>query len=122
MSVSETVVALSAVVAHCRAPLSPFEADLAARLQEMPTWVTARQLDEWERRYEDRRSGWGDSIETAVRRSTVELLDRVFEFGRYNLYTRFDLEATEREYRELLAELNEGLGTELRPDRTVSDW
>jgi hypothetical protein len=108
--VSESATSL----AHERAPLSVREAYLAYVLQGMPYFRNVRRLDLWESDYRAVAPDGNPS-------ETEQLLDELFELGRYNLYAAFSSEGTLECY-ERLRQKFASAGQDLPEAADLSNW
>jgi hypothetical protein len=97
MNVSELVPLLAQIVDASDLRRSPNQQEMIAVLVAMPEYTRRRHLDEWEAAYPSKREG--DDVVAG------ELLEAIFELGRYNLYTQFNAAETLREYAIISAQL-----------------
>ncbi|MGV3658628.1 MAG: hypothetical protein ACO1TE_00535 [Prosthecobacter sp.] len=92
MSVSETVQLLAKAIGGARGGLSPRHRLLLGLLQLMPLYGDVGDLGAWDLACQEALSNGEDDSETA------QLLKEVFEFGRFNMYSRFDPQGTSGRY------------------------
>ncbi len=96
MRISTTVRTIAEAIAARMPTMSPSQQARVYVLCSMPTYT---DLGAWEEAYGQPPS---DEPETPL----DLLLDSVFEFGRYNMYCRFDPAGTKRVYSELFEQLH----------------
>ncbi len=80
----------------------------------MPLFQDVRRLDLWEASFQE-------VVPTENASKTEELLDELFELGRYNLYTVFQPERTQEYYQKLREKLA-GSGHVIPESVDLSDW
>ena len=98
MCVSITVQAIAEAIAASHAALTPSQQARVDVLRLMPPSTEIRDLGAWEAVYGEPPSSEPDT-------PLDILLDEVFEFGRYNLYCKFDPVGTKRIYAGLAEQL-----------------
>lgn len=115
MGVAHVVAELAEAIA-AKVPLTAHQALLVYLLRAMPLYVAVARLDAWE----------SVILEAVTLREPEQvpvtgLIDSVFEFGRHNLYTAFDVAGTRREFAILSSHFAmAGLPVPQSPD--LSDW
>ena len=81
----------------------------------MPEWMRRGQLDLWEQHVQDALTGQDRGG------LPVRLLDEVFEFGRYNLYTAFNAKETTQEFTRVATLLSQS-GVAIQGSQSVTAW
>ena len=113
MKVTELVVALADLIDRSPLRRSPMQQQKIAHLKSMPEYSERRHLDDWD----------GDLPESSSEDDpvTADLLEAVFELGRFNLYTMFDRRGTLREYASVRDKF---LAAKLNPPKVdrITDW
>lgn len=114
MGVCTTVKDFAEAVARVKGPLSTRHHLLVELLRLMPVYATRRDLGAWE---QDANTipGHEDGSETE------KLLWEIFEFGRFNLDTGFDVGGTARELTRLV-ELLHRHGVVVTPPEPITGW
>lgn len=87
----------------------------AQAVASMPDWLKQRRLDLWEAHVQE------VFPVTTERGTPMSLLDEVFEFGRFNLYTAFQADKTANVFRKLIVQLSEH-GLMVDEHQSVSEW
>jgi hypothetical protein len=102
------------VIERCPMP-SPGQQLTAILLVAMPQYAAAGDLAAWE-------NAVGHVLPQTPNGITDELLDAIYEFGRFNLYARFDPPGTARELAALIDKFTaEGVAVD-PPPHAPTDW
>jgi hypothetical protein len=116
MGLIELVVALANAVATAKAPLHPRHQLLIDIFRLMPLYSEGiSNLTAWETAFQDAHPSWPDDSDVG------ELLEKIFEFGRYNMYTLFNPDETHKQYGLLSAELRRA-GIDVPQVETIAEW
>ena len=98
MRVSTTVQTIAEAIAASLPGMTPPQQARVEMLRLMPSYTEIKDLGAWEAVYGEPPSSEPDT-------PLDLLLDKVFEFGRYNLYRKFDPVGTKRVYTKLFEQL-----------------
>ncbi len=101
MGVCNTVVLLTEALEKAKQPTLPRHRLLAQILKLMPLYNEIHDLAAWEAAYQGAMEEADDNSEIGL------LLWEIFEFGRYNLYSAFDVEGTSECYDQLSSMFSE---------------
>ncbi len=116
MGLCKLVVALADALAKAKSPLQARQRLLVEILRLMPLYAEGiANLSAWESAFQDAHPERPDESEVG------ELLEKIFEFARYNMYTVFDAAKTYEYYVLLSADLMQA-GVESRTVQAIPDW
>lgn len=114
MSVCEAVRELALAVDAAYGD-DPEVRSIALALASMPSWLQHRRLDLWESHVQDA------FAEADMATVPMSLLEAIFDFGTFNLYTKFDADGTARNLRSVI-DLCAHHGLKVGVAQLVSIW
>lgn len=114
MGVCEVVATLADAVAVAHRPLHRRHDLMVHVLRSAPVYREAARLDAWEAAYQD-------AAREREASPVDDLLEAIYEFGRYNMYGQFDGLRTREQFARLRHRFaTQGILTPVSPD--LSDW
>jgi hypothetical protein len=117
VGVCSTVKVLAEFV-NKRRPSDPRQFLLLQLLQLMPAYSALHDLSAWEAAFLEVESS---KQSPKLNDNTSKAISLIFEFGRFNLYSAFEVEKTKTELASLQKKLA-GLGIQVHGNFNVSDW
>ena len=115
MGVCETVRSIAESVSQVKMPQESRHQILVQILRLMPQYREIRDLVAWESAFQGALEEQDDESEIG------QILWEVFEFGRFNMYAKFDVPGTSQQFEWLSTLLNER-GVPMPPPEGLEEW